>query len=311
MKISPLKSGTFLLAVIAFAFCGVGEASGAKKSKAPSSPRFEHVVLIGSDGFSSEIMRLHPGAFPNIQKLFVRGTHTYQARSVLPSSSAVNWASMLMSAGPEMHGFTDWGSQTPELRPIYKGGYGMFPGIFGELRDQRPDAISGVIYSWSGIGYLFEKAAVNFNGEIEEGNDNKVAEEACKFIAEQRPTLAFVYFSAPDHEGHTYGWESDEYFKACLKIDSLVGTMVECIDNTFGYGNAAIIFASDHGGKGKGHGGKTMEEMETPFVMVGNGIPPVTELSHVAMKFDVAATIADMLGLTAPDQWIGRSLLRP
>lgn len=43
------------------------------------------------------------------------GCYTLKKRSVLPSSSAVNWASMFMGAGPELHGYTEWGSKTPEL----------------------------------------------------------------------------------------------------------------------------------------------------------------------------------------------------
>jgi predicted AlkP superfamily phosphohydrolase/phosphomutase len=34
------------------------------------------------------------------------GSYTLKMRSVLPSSSAVNWASMFMGAGPELHGYT-------------------------------------------------------------------------------------------------------------------------------------------------------------------------------------------------------------
>ena len=40
------------------------------------------------------------------------GSYTLKKRSALPSSSAINWASMFMGAGPELHGYTEWGSKT-------------------------------------------------------------------------------------------------------------------------------------------------------------------------------------------------------
>ena len=52
---------------------------------------------------------------PTVKGLMAKGCYTLQKRTVLPSSSAVNWASMFMGAGPELHGYTQWGSRTPEL----------------------------------------------------------------------------------------------------------------------------------------------------------------------------------------------------
>jgi hypothetical protein len=58
----------------------------------------------------------------------------------LPSSSAVNWTSMLTGAGPTAHGFTEWGSKTPEI-PLYQmTKYGIFSSIFSVIKDQKPQA---------------------------------------------------------------------------------------------------------------------------------------------------------------------------
>lgn len=52
---------------------------------------------------------------PNVKSLMAEGCYTLQKRAVLPSSSAVNWATMFMGACPELHGYTTWGSRTPEI----------------------------------------------------------------------------------------------------------------------------------------------------------------------------------------------------
>ena len=122
-----MRKITLLLLVIATASLTGAVAKG-KKCEAQKA---KYVVLIGSDGFSSDVVRAHSGAFPNIEALMKNGSYTLERRSVLPSSSAVNWASMLMGAGPELHGYTTWGSQVPDLPSRVIGKYGLFPGICG------------------------------------------------------------------------------------------------------------------------------------------------------------------------------------
>ena len=72
----------------------------------------KHVVLIGLDGWGA--YSVPKADIPHIKQLMAEGSYTLEKRSVLPSSSAVNWASMFMGAGPELHGYTEWASKTPE-----------------------------------------------------------------------------------------------------------------------------------------------------------------------------------------------------
>lgn len=280
--------------------------TGCKTEQKKSIPEFKHIIMICPDGFSSDVVRENPGKFPNIEKLIERGSYTFKARSVLPSSSAINWMTLLSGAGSEMHGFTTWGSKTPEVEPAYVNEYGMFPTIFGETRKQMPDAVTGVIYSWDGIGYLFEKEAVDFDLFVE--TDDGILEQSLKFIEEKKPNLAFIYFSEPDVIGHSKGWSTPEYIDVCVDMDGKVGALVEKIDNALDPETTAIIFTSDHGGIGTGHGGKSIHEMEVPFVMIGKGIPAGEKIERIVMKYDAAPTITDMLGIRAPEQWRGRSL---
>lgn len=74
--------------------------------------------------------------------------------------------------------------------------------------------------------------------------------------------------------------------------------------------STAIIFTSDHGGRGKGHGGKSMEEMNVLFALKGRGIPAGEQMGIPMMKYDVAPTILQLLRLKAPDAWRGKSILR-
>lgn len=265
----------------------------------------KHVILIGADGLGSFILNEKKGSFPNLEKMMKEGSYTLEMRSVLPSSSAVNWASILMGAGPELHGFTEWGSQKPDLPSRVTNQYNMFPGIFGQMRQKFPQAETGVMYSWSGIGYLFEKDAVNLNKDIPD-DDIAILNTAKKYLDEKKPALSFIYFCQPDGAGHQSGWGSPEYFEECKKIDNYVGELFKTIQANGMAENSVVIFISDHGGINKGHGGKTMQEMQVPYIVWGKSVQSGNKIEESMMVYDNAATIAYILGLEQPQVWIGR-----
>lgn len=85
----------------------------------------KHVVLIGLDGWGA--YSVPKADIPTIKQLMADGAYTLEKRSALPSSSAINWASMFMGAGPELHGYTQWGSKTPELPSRVLNQHGISP----------------------------------------------------------------------------------------------------------------------------------------------------------------------------------------
>src|SRR5882757_8575877 len=87
-----------------------------------------HVILIGVDGMGANY--LSNAEIPTMTMMMHNGTYTLHARSVSPSSSADNWAAMIMGAGPELTGYTEWDSKTPEIPSRITDEYNMFPSIF-------------------------------------------------------------------------------------------------------------------------------------------------------------------------------------
>ncbi len=75
----------------------------------------KHVILIGMDGFGA--YRFPKADNPNMKQMMQDGAWTLQARSVLPSSSAVNWASMVMGAGPGSTRLYRMDSRKPNCLP--------------------------------------------------------------------------------------------------------------------------------------------------------------------------------------------------
>lgn len=287
-----------LISIGAFTSCDVP-----KKEKTPKQI-VKRVILIGSDGFGGYAFK--KAQIPNIRKLMAKGSYSLSARAVLPSSSAVNWASMIMGSGPELHGYTEWGSKTPELPSKVIGKGNIYPTIFSLIHEQLPDAKKGVSYTWPGIGHLFEKNLVDldYNGK----SDEDTKDRAMEFFIKEKPTLTFIHFDEPDGTGHGIGHDTPEYYVAVEKIDDLIGDIINTLKKNNLLNDTAIIFSSDHGGIDKGHGGKTLLEVEIPWIIYGKNLTAKGELKSSIVTYDTAVTIAYLLGLEIPDFWRGKTV---
>ena len=94
-----------------------------------------------------------------------------------------------------------------------------------------------------------------------------------------------------------------------LKIDGYVGKIMETLEKNDMKDDAIVFFTADHGGTGKGHGGISMKEMETPFVVCGKGIKQGHEIPESVMVFDCAPTIGHIFSIDQPQVWIGRPVM--
>lgn len=208
----------------------------------------KHVVFIGLDGWGS--YSVPKADIPHIKQLMADGSYTLEKRTVLPSSSAVNWASMFMGAGPELHGYTQWGSKTPELPSRVLNQHGIFPTIFQLLRDARPEAEIGCLYEWDGIKYLVDTLALSHYAQAPDYN--KHPEALCgmaeKYIKEKQPTLLAICFDNPDHVGHQAGHNTPEYYAKLKELDGYVSRIIQAVTEAGMLKETIFIVTADHGG---------------------------------------------------------------
>ena len=282
---------------------GLFAAMATSQAGAAPTPGVEHVVVVGVDGMTaSSVTR---ATTPNMHDIMTHGAWTLHGRSVDPSVSSPNWASMIMGAKPETHGITsnDWKpGDTPAC-----------PTIFGVCRTAHPDAPIAAIYEWGGFGNLFKKANVTFHANPKAGfwklyvrhrsHAYVTAQTAVSCIKEKKPLLTFVHFDLVDHAGHQNGYDTEAYDKAVTMADTYVGQVMQAVRDA-GMGDNTVFFVvSDHGGIGTGHGGKTVEETTVPWMVTGPGIAPGREITEAVCVAQLAPTIAQLLGLTPPEKW--------
>lgn len=275
-------------------------------TNAEQSPKAKHVVVIGFDGLSPD--GLEHAATPNFDEIMAQGAYSLHARSVLPTSSSTNWASMIMGAGPEQHGITSnsWEKDNFILPAVTQSEDFLFPTIFHLVDDQIDHAEVGAIYHWTGFGRLFEKSAVDY--DVSPDTEEETAELASNYIKSKKPDFTFIHFDHVDHAGHEFGHGSPEYYTAVEKADELLGLVLNAIKEAHIEDETVIIISADHGGVGLGHGGESLKEIEIPFLVWGKSVKRNHELIHPIYQYDNAATVAFVLGLKTPKAWIGKTV---
>ena len=276
----------------------------APKETAQTEPLASHVILIGLDGWGTWCMET--GECPFIREMMQEGSYTLNKRTVLPSSSGPNWAAMMNGTPVEATGIIS-NNATPDFKPLVLTEHNAQPTFFHQLKQVCPEAETGVICEWGDFMNYTDPACVDFQKKIDDPETftEAVVEESVKYIQEKKPVLCFIHIDALDHKGHANGQGSPEYYAELPLVDGRVQRIVEGIKAAGIYEDSIIMLTSDHGHLGTGHGGTSMLEMETPFVIWGKGVKKNHEIKETVLEYDIAATVAKILNLPVPQSWRG------
>jgi predicted AlkP superfamily pyrophosphatase or phosphodiesterase len=253
----------------------------------------ESVVLFLIDGMRPDGLRL--ADTPVIDGLIGAGASTMAAQTVMPTTTLPCHTSLFFSLLPQDHGILDnaW-------KPLKTPG----KSLFGLLNEQGMAAAS--FFNWEPLRNLspdgslaasfFLKDRQEHDGSI----DRELASLAVRWLTNNSFQFAFVYLHNTDRTGHSDGWMSDKYLRAISNADGCIGEVMGALN-----GNTAVIVMSDHGGHDKTHHSDCPEDMTIPFIIRAPGIPGGGRISGDVRITDVAPTIAALLGLEAPESWIG------
>ena len=264
----------------------------------------KHVILIGIDGVSADGFQY--SNTPVVNSLISQGVISLKTRGVMPTVSAPNWATILSGAGPEQHGVTanSWSLVNPGFDPTVKDAEGYFPSIFTAIRKQMPQAVTAMFYDWEWLGTYVNKKYINKVQYVQ--GHVMITSVALNYIKKEKPLFTFIYYGHPDETGHSKGFNTKEYYQSINDIDSEIGKIVNEIKAAGMAQSTTIFITSDHGGVGSGHGGESMIEIEVPWIISGPGIKKNVLLETNNDLANTAPTIAKILGIKTPAEWIGR-----
>ncbi|MDZ4845743.1 MAG: alkaline phosphatase [Chitinophagales bacterium] len=265
----------------------------------------KHIVVIGVDGMSPDgILKANT---PNMDALIKTGAHSFSAQAVLPTVSSPNWASMMMGASPKRHGVKSnkWEVEDVKKKSFCGNAKGeIFPTIYRVIREQRKDAVIACFYDWDGYGRLVEENVCTVKQDC--AGENKTMDATAAYLAKEKPLFTFIHLDHVDHAGHEYGHGTKEYYRSVEKTDSLVGVVVQTLKDAGIYENTVLLITADHGGKKKGHGGRSQQERTIPWIITGPGVVAGKSISSPIHTYDTAPTLAYILGLQVPDCWEGK-----
>jgi hypothetical protein len=238
------------------------------------------LLILGIDGCRPDA--LLKCAAPNLRALADSGLFTWWALSRPPTKSGPCWSSIFTGVWNDKHGVTD--------NNFTNQRFDLYPMLFRRLKDADPSFTSGWFVYWPGLNDAMPHGADVKAGDWSDGN---TLQRAVELLRDGDPDALFVHFGAADAVGHGPGFDPDkaEYLNAIEETDGRVGEVLAAVRSRPGYPNEhwRIIALTDHGGLGTHHGGSTLEEMRTFFIVAGDGVPR-GEISH---------------------QWIGRTLAVP
>lgn len=270
-------------------------------------PKAKRVILIGIDGVS--INGLMKASTPNIDKLIYSGAISLKTRAVMPTVSGPNWGSHILGAGPEQHGITSngWTTNNHTVNPVIHDEEGYFPSIFQIIKEQLPESKTCFYYDWNSLANYYNLKNID---EVQFSKSfNETFEKATPWILENDPLFSFIYIGHPDEIGHAHKWESKEYIKAIEDVDKSLGVFFTELKQKGMFDNTHFIVVTDHGGDGYGHGGLSMGEIEIPWIISGPGVIEDRIIEQANDVFNTASTIAYLLELEQPYEWIGRTVL--
>ncbi|MEP3479222.1 MAG: alkaline phosphatase family protein [Fuerstiella sp.] len=268
------------------------------------------VLWIGLDGCRPDA--LLKAETPHLDSLKKTGAWSYATKiqgkryQKSDTSSGPGWSSFLTGVWADKHGVNDNSFEGRQ--------YDKYPHVFQRIKERWPTAFTASFVDWEPIDkYIVEscdlKVCYPAHGTDQyAANDVLLARAAAECLREQNPSAMMVYFGAIDETGHASGFHPDnsDYIAAIQTVDERVGEVLTALQsrNKFDSEKWLVIVSTDHGGKGKAHGGGQNEpEIVTTFMIIsGEGVQP-GKIAQQTYLVDVPATGLAYLGLNIDPAW--------
>lgn len=269
----------------------------------------KRVLIVTFDGI--RVDALAKARTPNIDKLIREGAASMATRNVIPTVTIPNYTSHLTGAGPEIHGVVDnnWEVNDYKIEAVQKDADGYFPSSFSVLKEKAPDVKTAFFWNWKPLIKTYNPKSFDETFCAEEDEYALLCDKAFDFISKNRDSRQFVflYTGYTDNVGHRKSWMSDDYIKTIEEEDAKIGALFDKLKAAGLYDGTHIMFFSDHGGVGKGHGGVFCPEvMIVPWVLRGPGIKKGFEITEPNNTVNTASTVLRLLGVEQPLCWTGK-----
>ncbi|XP_071997618.1 ectonucleotide pyrophosphatase/phosphodiesterase family member 1 [Engystomops pustulosus] len=214
------------------------------------------VILFSLDGFRAEYLQTWGGLLPVISKLKQCGTYSRSLRPVYPSKTFPNHYSIVTGLYPESHGLVDNKMYDPQRNALFtlRSAEKFHPSWYqGEpvWITAMNHGLKTATFFWPGSDVKINGTYPNFykeyNGSVPFETRVMSVLKWLRLPEDVRPHFYTLYLEEPDSSGHRHGPVSSAVITALMKVDQLVGLLMDglkqmnldkCVD---------ILLLSDHG----------------------------------------------------------------
>jgi len=265
----------------------------------------DHVVVISIDGLRPDAIDTYGAR--TLQRLMREGTFTLKAQTIPLSKTLPSHTSMLTGVEPDAHGIT-WNSDETDSH-----GHVDVPTVFGLAKAQG--FTTAAIFSKTKFHHLEAPNTIDYVRSPKGGvfdyrwDATRTVDEVEKYLERGGlPNVMFVHIGEPDYAGHLIGWMTPAYGNAVRQADAAVAEVLDEAEDRFGKGNFTVIVTADHGGHGRNHGSTDPRDTTIPWLAWGKGVQAGVALPTTVRTMDTAATALWLLGVDAPEAWVGRPI---
>jgi len=214
----------------------------------------KRVAVIVLDAFGVATWRRYEDLTPNFNLL--AHEHLLHVRSVLPSKTPVNFATIATGAPSDVHTIRDR-AESLNIETIFH--------VLSEASMKSAAAARAL----SSVGILLSKFA-DYKCVAESNTDEELVQLGIKAICEASPEYVLMQMLDVDDIGHKFGLESDEIKEAMAAVDKHLGDLLPHLAEQ-GY---CIMVLADHGAhqaSGKAtHDGSLEDDVIVPLAWRGN-----------------------------------------
>jgi len=251
----------------------------------------KHIVFIGLDGFGAAY--LPKADMPALKQIIAEGSSCMEVYNVLPCYSFPNWISLLKGTPHDLQDDND------------------FPSIFTVIENAKTHNTDYKIniaffYEWYNFVKIYAPSESSSKAEVFNfKSSHDTVNNISSYIKENKPYFTAIIFDQPDLTGHKKGFGSKAYYKQLTATDNYIAIIKQAVIDADIYNDTVFFISTDHGGSLHGHHLNTYKNRQIPLVISGKGIKKNYTITSLQRIFDIAPTIAYILGLDIPDQWTG------
>lgn len=284
--LSVIMAAVLLLSVAAIGFA---------EEKDSTFGAYKRVFIIGIDGAGRFIKDADT---PNFDRIFKDGAVDYTARAEVKTDSGPNWGAILTGVS-----YFKTKLDNGVVGDVERAADTDYPTVFNYIRRANPDAVLASYCNWSSINHGIVENDIEVE-KVNIGDDEKLTDAICEYFdAGNDPELFFVQFDSVDHEGHSHGSKSEEYFNQLNVVDGYLGRVYDTIKENGLLDDALFIVTADHGHTTiGGHGGITMRETNVTVAAAGKTVVKGGKFDSDTRNRDIAAMTLYALGYEKPEE---------